>query len=261
MFVMTEEWVSFWYLCLNENLDYSRYCEARKKSDAVTRAELERRFDKIAEIYDDFGEMQGWPPLGIDDPRWKAWFEPRRHLFMVEPQEVGQPALYKSQPQHLLLAIPLHPEIDQTVKAVKVFLEGHYARQPALPPLPSPKYRLHAQVNGNPMHGYQQVRQACLTAMRSYAYDDQYECRSQRDSKLEFLRNEIGNLGWENIKASTLLRLQQGGGMSDDEFEPFRVRIDRCKRDFRAFARNAIRGRFPDDSPFDSEVIDQFWGN
>ena len=260
MFVMTEEWVSFWYLCLNENLDYSTYCDARKTNDAATCAALEQRFDKIAEIYEDFGELGGWPPNGIDDPQWKEWFEPRRHLFMVEPQEVTQPELYKKQLQHLLLDVPLHPDVAQTVKAVKVYLEGHYAKQPALPPLPNPKYKLLTRSKGNPWCGYQQVRQACLTAMRSYVFDDEYEYRNLYDTKVEFLRHEIGNLGWENIKQSTLMKFKETGYISDEEFEPFRVRIDRCRRDFEAFAKNVIRGRFPDDSPFDSRVMDQFWG-
>ena len=37
MIEMTEEWVSFWYQCLSQNIDYSLYCDARVSGDLCPR--------------------------------------------------------------------------------------------------------------------------------------------------------------------------------------------------------------------------------
>lgn len=75
---MTEEWVSHWYQCLTQNIDYSLYCDARDSGNEVQCAAYEARFDRVRDIYDDFGTLDGWPDAGMQSALWQEWFEPRR---------------------------------------------------------------------------------------------------------------------------------------------------------------------------------------
>lgn len=254
---MTEEWVSFWYQCLSENIDYSNYCSARMAADTAKSNSFEVRFPRMADIYEDFGSLDGWPEGGIKSQRWQVWFEPRRHLFLIEPVEITTPATYEPTSSRLLLSIPLQSDVEATVSTVKKFLTDYYSNH-EIKKNSKPKYKLNT-IDGRVAHGYQKVRQACLTSYRSYSFDADFEYRSIKAAILEFLKHEIDELGWE-MKPDVRKELIEHGTMSPDAYESYRVMLDKARRDFKAFSRNAIRGCFPDDIPFASEVMDQFRG-
>ena len=119
MLTMTEEWVSFWYQCLSQNIDYSTYCTARSEGDTAKCAEYEARFDRIADIYQDFGELDGWGDTTIQSSGWKEWFEPRRHLFIASATVITDPSGYKSRAGHLRLTFPCKriPELQRNWSA------------------------------------------------------------------------------------------------------------------------------------------------
>lgn len=255
---MTEEWVSFWYQALSQNLDYSAYCLARQDGDSEKCKGIEAQFPKVAEIYDDFGAMDGWHDAGLSGDLWKGWFEPRRHLFLATPKEISEPQLYQHNDSNVLLDIPLQASLEATAESVRRFLV-HFYQTHRIDPTPPPKYQLH-QIAGHVAHGYEKVRQACLMSTKCYSYDlDTFESLSVEKGLVQFLRNEIEELGW-TLDPASLKVLRDTGHIDIDRFESFKVRLNRCRREFAAMARNTIRGRFPDTTPFKSDVMDQFKG-
>jgi|GEM_PF-2055212 len=254
--VMTEEWVSFWYQCLTQNIDYGIYSSARRECNAKRCAELEARFERIADIYNDFGELDGWPDDGMQCPEWKPWFEPRRHLFMSHPSEVETPDQYVQRQGHLLIDLPLQQNEAATAETVRQFLSDYYAGKTIAPATP-PKYQLHTR-NGRLAHGYRQVQTACASVVRSYRVDPETDDdRRFEDAVAEFVRHEIDNMGWK-LDPEARRVLQETGKLSAQRLESFKAMLTKCRRDFQAFAKNTIRGRFPDDSPFESTVLDMF---
>ena len=253
---MTEEWVSLWYQCLTQNIDYSLYCNARDEGDAAKYAELEARFDKIAGIYDDFGTLDGWPESGMQSGLWREWFEPRRHLFMSAPRVVSDLPGYEARPGYLLLEVPIQDDPKATAVSVAELLEkqrGLGCFQQAAPP----KYALR-EVNGRLANGLQQVRQACRSVARSYRYDPEtFEELRHADAVAAFIRHEIDNMGW-TLDPKARAELDSTGHLSEQRLDSFKAMLNKCRRDFKAFAANTIRASFPDDRPFAANVLDLF---
>lgn len=251
---MNEEWVSLWYQCLTQNIDYSLYCQARDNDNAAKCAELEAKFDKIAAIYEDFGTLDGWPEAGMQSELWREWFEPRRHLFMSVPRVVFDLQRYEARPGYVLVDVPVQSDAKATAELVTSLIERQRASGAVLA-APMPKYTLR-EVGGKVAHGLQQVRQACRSVARSYRYDpDTFEELRHVDAVAAFVRHEIDNMGW-TLDPKARAELDSTGRLSEQRLESFRAMLNKCRRDFRAFAANTIRASFPDDRSFESNVID-----
>lgn len=253
---MTEEWVSFWYQCLVANIDYCGYCDARDAGDTQRCKPYEKRFDRIAEIYEDFGTPDLWPEAGLNSEQWRTWFEPRRHLFMAGAKVVADTSAFVPSPNHLLIDVQLQKDANATTDLIRLLLDDHYKRHSVPVPTP-PKYSLHLN-SGRLAHGYEKVRQACASAVRSYRYDPiTFEELRHVDAIAAFVHHEIDNMGWK-LDPIARKELMETGKLSDQRLDSFKAMLNRSRRDFQAFARNTIRGRFPDDSPFESDVRDIF---
>jgi hypothetical protein len=233
----------------------ARIAPQERKATRRSKA-YEARFDRIAEIYQDFGELDGWHDDGLRGTRWQEWFEPRRHLFMASAAVISDPSSFVCRAGHLLLDIPLQADAASTVNLVGRLMTDYYANHEVVAQPPS-KYALHLK-NGRPAHGFEQVRQACVSAARSYRYDPvTFEERRHVDAIADFMRNEIDNLGWK-LDPKARKELTETGTLSEQRLDTFKAMLNRCRRDFMAFSRNTVRGRFPDASPFESEVLDRF---
>lgn len=251
---MTEEWVSLWYQCLTQNIDYSLYCKARDEGDAAKCAVLEARFDKIAGIFEDFGTLDGWPEAGMQSELWREWFEPRRHLFMSAPRVVSPVQGYEARPGYVLLEVPIQDDPKATAALVVDLIERQRVTG-SMGLAPRPKYALR-EVDGKLAHSLQQVRQACRSVARSYRYDlETFEELRHVDAVTAFARHEIDNMGW-TLDPKARAELDSTGRLSEQRLESFKAMLNRCRRDFRAFAANTIRASFPDDRPFESSVLD-----
>lgn len=256
---MTEEWVLFWYQCLSENIDYSSYCSAAARDDKKTCASLEEKFPLLPELLNDFGPPLGWPREGISGDAWKEWFAPRRHLFIQEIEQIEDGVTVAPEVGYALLRVPLQPTARATLAMVRDHLDRLYAtaEQTVAPP---PKYKLH--MRGRRIAcGYEQVRQAVHTSTVSYAIDKSGDYVSLRTAIVNFLRGELDNMGWRMSTPARAKLMKEGGDLDEDTYEKFRVRVNKCRRDFEALSQNAIHGRFPDTTRrSDSEVMDHFWG-
>jgi len=251
---MTEEWVSLWYQCLTQNIDYSLYCQARDNGNAAKCAELEAKFDKIAAIYEDFGTLDGWPEAGMQSELWREWFEPRRHLFMSAPRVVTDIRRYEARPGYVLLEVPVQDDAKVTAELVAALIERHQASGEVLT-APLPKYTLR-KVGGKIAHGLQRVRQACRSVARSYRYDlETFEELRHVDAVAAFVRHEIDNMGWK-LDPKARAELDSTGRLPVQRLDSYKAMLNKCRRDFRAFAANTIRASFPDNRPYESNVLD-----
>lgn len=258
MTAMTEEWVMLWYQCLSENYDYSLYADARVQGDTDTCKEYEKKFEKIAEIYEDFGRLRSLDDLDKSSWEWRAWFEPRKHLFMPDVRVV-KPDELAIKDGEILLSVPLQATEAETVAAVALEIKRIYSSQLTVSPKP-PKYKLY-KVRGNVAHGYQQVKQAVVTSVGKFS-DDLDPRRLQpgftmRDAMTDFLRRHLHELGW-GVDVEVERQLEGGDRLDEDSYEELKPRINRSRREFRKLARNVIWGSFPDMRPFDSLVWDRF---
>ena len=256
MALMNEEWVSLWYQCLSQNMDYSAYCAARDARHTATCVDLESRFEKIADIYADFGTLDGWPDAGMQSEQWREWFEPRRHLFISTARVVDDVHSYKPRPGYILIELPISGDTKGIASELSALVEQQRALGNAAAATPT-KYSLR-EVNGKVANGIQQVRQACRSVARSYRYDlETFEELSHHQAVAAFVRHEIGNMGW-TLDPVAREQLDTHGTLSEQRLESFKAMLNKCRRDFRAFAANTIRTSFPDDRPFESDVLDLF---
>lgn len=252
MNTVTEKWAILWYQCLYANDDYKNHANNLIRGGGyytVQSAFLDHK--KIDDLFDDFGDVDDGPNLDLESPYWKEWFEPRRHLFMPDVKEVVDVTNHQPSNCNVLLDIPLMENIDETIEAVREALTKTYAKGD-IQHAPKPKYQLRME-NGRVAHGYEQVRQAAITAKEPFYYSRLSQAGNKtpsiKDEMIAFLQQEIDSLGW-TLDPKARKDLMEKGVMSDDSFEIFKARINRCRRDFKAFSRNAIRGSFPDDRPY-----------
>ena len=231
MTAMTEEWVLFWVHCLANNFDYHGYCSDRDAGRAAACREYEARFDRIAEIYDDFGAVDRWPPKGLDDPRWKEWIAEHKHLFMPDVQQLSPPIDLQLVPNDtVVLSVPLQPTLDATLNAVREHLIGIYRTRSA-PVVIEPKYKLNCKANGNVAVGYEQVRQAVHMSKGTYMYgaDGEQEL-GVHETMIEFLKHEIDALGWTFAPRARALLMNENY-LSPESFESFKSRINKLRRE------------------------------
>src|SRR6187402_1898415 len=127
-----EEWASLWYQCLSANQDYIDYCSAIKMNDKSNIKNLENKFDKLSEIYSDFGEIEMLLPEEFTHPIWKDWFELKRHLF-IPPTEVSEvkvvhdPFSFNSKSNSILIDLPLANSQSETIALVSNFISEYYS--------------------------------------------------------------------------------------------------------------------------------------
>lgn len=252
MTAMTEEWALLWYQCVYANQDYARYVQLAYYGESEGPLSQWDHIEGIDDLYEDFGPLDDGPNVDLNSPYWKEWFESRKHLFLPSIENIDSMAAFILKPNHVALSVPLQATAQDTVKIVEGYINWYYKNK-IINSAQSPKYQLHLK-NGRVAHGYQQVRQAVITATRDPDFNWSDKKPTVKENTIKFLQRELDNLGWTlDPKAREDLIIK--GVMSDERFESFKVRINRCRREFRAFSRNAVRGRFPDITPFTSEVL------
>lgn len=70
---MNRAWIHLWFLFLKSNRDYAAYCKARRKKQRSDYTKLEKQFQKIAQVYADFGTVYG--------VKFERWHKTHKHLF------------------------------------------------------------------------------------------------------------------------------------------------------------------------------------
>lgn len=261
MTIMTEEWVSFWYQCLDANLDYRKYCQFRDENNIEKCQALERTFPKVREIYEDFRDVGIWSSDGLKSKDWIAWIDNKRDLFGI-PGFVTRPSTFTPHEGYALLEVPLMGSALETTALVGKFLTHYYATTD-VNAAPEPKYMLF-ETNGRVSLTYQTVRNACLVGSLTARFDhsdpENIEELSYKQAVTAFMRREIETLGWgKRMDSDARKKLIEEGKLSEDDFATLSRMVNKSRQLFRALARNTIEGRFPDATPFDiSSAEDNF---
>jgi hypothetical protein len=253
--MMTEEWVMLWYQCLSENYDYSMYSKAKDEGDTRTCADYEARFDRIADIYQDFGTLRSLTDWHMESDIWREWFPRRKHLFLPDVQ-VG--SALSSDTTHLNLMVPLDGPIEETVAEAARLIRSACERNPQMETR-MPKYRLHT-VNGKTVHDVSVVRKSVITSINKWL-------NATPGEETPDVAGLIQAFAWQYLHAmewklgdAEYEALQRTHRLPVHRVEAFTTIVNRYRLLFRALSRNTIRGRFPDKSPYKSLVWDRFKG-
>lgn len=95
-----------WFRLFRLNPDFSLYCEAKRNNDSVTCFDLEKKFGRIAKLYEDWGDIHILPSMYDDRLTvWKNWFSTKQHLFAPTIDLVESPA-YSVGGGRILASIP-----------------------------------------------------------------------------------------------------------------------------------------------------------
>ncbi|WP_157692242.1 hypothetical protein [Burkholderia pseudomallei] len=76
---LLHRWLSFF----QQNAYFKAYCRAKRSGDADAREchDLEARYPRIAELYEDWGDIHALPTILEKSDAWNEWLASKRHLF------------------------------------------------------------------------------------------------------------------------------------------------------------------------------------
>jgi len=243
-----------WYQCLSENYDYSLYSEAKEKGDEETCAAYEAKFDKIAEIYEDFGKLESLNSWRMDSHIWQAWFPQRKHLFLPNVQVS---AAHAEDNWHLNLTIPLDGPIEETIAEASRMIRSACEQSPHMETI-APKYRLHT-VEGKTVHDISVIRKSVITSINKWLNASPGYTPDVGVLIQEFAAHHLEDMEWK-LSDADYETLQRTHRLPVYRIEAFTTVVTRYRKTFRALSRNTIRGHFPDTSPYKSLVWDRFQG-
>ncbi len=109
--MITEDCIRHWFNYFRLNTVYEKYCyakRAKKNIDIAVCKTIEGEFPKIAELYDDWGDIHTFPIAeSVQSAGWKKWFECRRDLFIVSPIELLSLPIDEMEPGSTAITIPV----------------------------------------------------------------------------------------------------------------------------------------------------------
>jgi len=236
------DWLWWWYRYFKENADYKAYCEARRSDDAELCADLESRFERIAELYDDWGDIHAGKKLYKNESSWHEWLYERRHLFFVDVPSVRTlSAVANVEHGAIAIQIPATVSKEQLLQALTEFVERNYAD---LRVAPKPKYELHAPEGRIDQSTFQAVKKAWV--VRRVSLHHLEHATTHAGTALEVmaleLKSELG-FNWE-LESDQQERLRNGT-LSMLELDSFKKQIGRYKAQYEAYVANTIHGVFP----------------
>lgn len=239
---IASDWLWWWYRYFKENADYKAYCEARRDDNTAICSVLESRFERIAELYEDWGDIHHGKQLYKNESPWREWLFDRRHLFFVhEPAVKMLPEPVSVEHGACAIQIPTAVSKSDLLRAVTEFIEQNYAD---LRVTPKPKYELYAPAGRIDQSTFQTVKKAWI--VRRVALNHVRFPHTNAGTALEVmtleLKSQLG-FGWE-LEPDQEERLQNGT-LSMLELDAFKKQIARYKAQFDAYVANTIHGVFP----------------
>lgn len=117
--------VTEWLKCFWLNADFEVYCEAKRIGDAGASAALETEHPRIAELYDDWGDIHALPSVD-DSETVLEWYGPRQHLFALPEATVADPIEWLAEPVGTtLVSIPNGLRKEQLLQVLADFVTNH----------------------------------------------------------------------------------------------------------------------------------------
>lgn len=257
---MNSRSVWWWMAFLGCHKGYIFYCRAKREGHVKRCAKLEAEHKLLPDLYADFGDLFV-PPLLNDKKAFRLWLRKRRRLFDATRSvwPILDPKTHVKEPGALLLEVPLHPDKAETLASVERFLDRFYdgtasekatgtrPKRPALAEVPVPKYRLST--------GGENLSAATIKALRKAVYVAGLRRQSAiagtklslTDMVLTTKRDPKNPFGWSLTAQDE--RDIVNGRFKKGLFGGSEVTlVRRALKDFDAYVRNTIHGRFPDNS-------------
>jgi hypothetical protein len=258
---LSERDLRLWLWFLQQNQDFEQYCLAKREKNIAECERIEKQFPKVAEIYDDWGDVHETDILA-SKKSFKAWLEPRAALFNSEltaAQLIDDPASYRPRPGYLLVEIPLYEDSGKIHASLGWLLHwGYWARSMPIQndedsftkefrqTLPPQKYKLHHLPEGlNEQKFKILLKGACVGIYRKKMLNG--KPLSITATVLAIKQDPDNPFGWKltkderaAVKRGTFAKSILGGSEV--------TLVKRHKKEFDAYVRNTIHGRFPDNS-------------
>jgi len=122
-----EEWIWIWFRCLRLNKPYKQYCEIRRDSStSKEQTKLQKQYPKIAEVYEDFGDIHAFKVLGANNyDNWLAWLDTHRHLFLVSTKletALIEGPIAKLSEDYLYIKVPVDQQLEAAIAGVSKLL-------------------------------------------------------------------------------------------------------------------------------------------
>jgi len=158
-YALYHNWLDKWLYCFKQNADYKAYCIAKEMGDAVTCEQFEAKYERIADLYADWGDIRNIVFRGQSET-FKLWRGERSKLFLQLDMVrwIENPAEYEHRAGHALIEVPLFEKKNDTLASLEKHIDFVYKmRKRAVEdsskesvrlihgPLPQPKYTLHGQ--------------------------------------------------------------------------------------------------------------------
>ncbi len=258
---MTVTWLRRWLAFFRCNPDYKAYCLARREGNDAARAALEARYERMAELYEDWGDIHAPGVAGNDMESYFAWGKDRDLTLFFRARvvtRIDDPSTYVKKEGHLLLDVPLSEKLSEVMEQVETYLSLVYKmrtdvlerEQPvskAVMELPVPKYMLHAP--GGKLNAATEgsIKKAVYVDGLRHRRKDDGKPLSITDTVLAIKQDPKNPFGWSLTDADK--RDIEKGVFKKGLFAGSEVTlVKRARKDFDAYVRNTIHGRFPDNS-------------
>lgn len=140
-----------WFDCFRCNEDYEAYCDAIRTGDVKKQKHLEKEFPKIAELYEDWGD--------IHSVEYGEWVKTKKHLFSTSVEAIKiVGSLTEVRDGELIVSIPAGMDKAAVVKLFEAFVEEGYPSV-ATPVRKEPKYKVNVPVTERSLKS---IKKACL---------------------------------------------------------------------------------------------------
>lgn len=225
--------------------------------DAVTCALFEAKFERIADLYADWGNIQNIVFRGPSET-FKLWREERKKLFLQLDfvRWIEEPTAYAHRAGYLLIEVPLFDKKTDTLTQLEQHIDMVYAgrkRSVEKSPkasvrliygtLPQPKYTLYGDFN-KATQGT--IKKAIYVAMHQRIRKEGRPL-SQADTVIAILQDPKNPFGekWK-MTASEQDAYAKGTLKKTVVYAAKMKQIKFYRDEFDALVKNTIHGRFPD---------------
>ena len=213
---MTAAWAKLWLFFFLLNEDYERYCLAIRKKDSKTAISLEKQFPKIAELYEDWGD--------IHQMLLRDWWPTHEHLFITNAREVKEvPSKHNGSTTSMYLEIPLDMPVSKVTQQAAALIRKRYRESQIQ--RPSAKYTLALkQTSFNSWVGYMKILDVWKRVLTG----------QHTNISLAMELAEDKGWDWDPTDDSFLVNIDDRAGQ-----------VKRYKREAKSIIANTINGKFP----------------
>lgn len=236
-----------WKKCFQQNADFKAYCDAKRSGDAKTHSALEEKHARIAELYDDWGDIHA-TPSEADQDLGLGWLHTQGSLFSfpeVEKSGVLRWQRLQKADNAILVKIPKGLRKDQLLDVIADFVEEN-------PDVlgDGPKYEISYLKGKQPEETLKYVRRASIAHL--YLTDKKSAGGSTKDHAETVIRAIVSDpevrsmlgLNWR-IHGELNQQLFEQDKRSADEIKNYTRTLTNLNNFYADCIDGAIRGTFP----------------